>query len=152
MNPNKPALIFALLFLLFFVSTSNGFANVTAIQEKLRDIQVKLIGEKIKLLQERIYEVSADINKERAAAVPPPAPEPTLSREELAKSLENQIILLQVSIESLRPRAIEEEAIRIERRIADINRRLKPRPAKSFWLCAMSWRHFLQIIRNYRKN
>lgn len=118
---NRPVLVFALLFLLFFVSTSDGFANVSAIQEKLRDIQLKLIRERIKLIQERIFEVGKEVNQERIAL--PPAPEPAPSRDELAGNLENQIVSLQGVIESLKPRAIVEEIARIERRIAEINKK-----------------------------
>lgn len=118
---NRPALVLALLLLLFFVSTSNGFANVSVIQEKLRDIQLKLIREQIKLIQEKTFEVGREINQERVVMLPP-APEPALSREELARSLENQIVSLQGVIESLRPRFIEEETVRIERRVVEINK------------------------------
>lgn len=121
MNLNRPALVLSLLFLFFFVSTSDGFANVSAIQEKLRDIQLKLIRERIKLIQERIFEVGKEVNQERVASLPP-APEPAVSRDELAKNLENQIVSLQRAIDSLRPRFIGEETARIERRVAEINK------------------------------
>ena len=47
---NRAPILFALLLLLFFVSTSAGFASVSSIQEQLRAIQLKLIAEKVKLL------------------------------------------------------------------------------------------------------
>ena len=56
MSETRAPIIFALLMLLFFVSTSAGFADVSSIQEQLRGIQFKLIREKIKLLQEGIIE------------------------------------------------------------------------------------------------
>ena len=121
MNFNRPVLVLSLLLLFFFVSTSEGFANVSAIQEKLRDIQIKLIRERIKIIQEQIFEVGGEVNQERAASTLP-TPEPAISREELARGLENQIVSLQGVIESLRPRAIVEETARIERRVADINK------------------------------
>lgn len=121
MNLNRPVLVLSLLLLFLFLSTSDGFANVSIIQEKLRDIQLKLIREQIKLIQERTFDVGREVNQERAM-LPSPTPEPTISREELARGLENQIVSLQGVIESLRPRAIEEETVRIERRVAEINK------------------------------
>jgi len=87
-------------------------------QEKLREIQLKLIGEKIKLLQKQV----TDVGKEKPAE---PAKEPELSKEELSARLENQIKGLEAVIKDLKPRVIEEETARIEKETALINVELK---------------------------
>ena len=119
---NRAPLLFALLLLLFFVSTSAGLADISAIQDQLRSAQLKLIGEKLKLLQEGVLGL-------RTAPAPPPAvaspatPEPT--REELSRILEDQIKILQDVVASLRPKAIDEEASRIEQELTRIIGELK---------------------------
>jgi len=117
-------LVFSLLLLFFLVSTSNGFASVSAVQEKLREIQLKLISEKIKLIQGNIV----DLGKKRSEQIPAPIPvkaAPVLTREELAASLKEQIVALEQVVVSLRPKVIEEGVTRIEKRIAEINEELK---------------------------
>ena len=113
MEYKRATLVVASLFLLFFIATSSGFANVSAVQEKLREVQLKLIGEKIKLLQKQV----SDVGREKPAE---PVPEPQLSKEELAGRLENQIKGLEALIKDLKPRIIEEETARLEKEIARI--------------------------------
>lgn len=120
MDHKRPIALVSLLFLFFLVSTSRGAANVSAIQEKLREIQLKLIKEQIKLIQEKTLDVGRFV-----ASPMVPAPEPVLNRDELALRLENQIRGLNDVVVALRPRVIEEEAVRIERRIAEINEEVK---------------------------
>lgn len=114
MNNTRLHLVLALLFLLFFVSTSSGLANVSAVQEQLRGLQLKLIKERLKLVQEQILEASRRKVEE----------EPPLSREELKARVENQIKALNDVVRDLKPRAIEEETSRLESRIVVINREL----------------------------
>src|SRR3989344_7411346 len=117
---NNLSVILAVLVLLFFVSTSSGLASVSSIQENLREIQLKLIKEKIKLIQENILDLGKKRPEELAAPLPP-APASVPTREELAASLKTQVAALEGVIASLRPRALEENVARIEKRIAAIN-------------------------------
>lgn len=117
---NRLGLILAFLLLLFFVSTSSGLANLSAVQEQLRAAQLKLIKEKIKLLQEQVLKVGQP--KEKPVK---PAEEPVQNREELARRLETQIKALEQVVASLKPKAVEEETARIEKRIAEINIEIK---------------------------
>ena len=129
MSETRAPIIFALLALLFFVSTSAGFANVSGIQEQLRSIQLKLIREKLKLLQESIIKVGQQQVQEREVAKARPLPLALTKSEpdgkELARILEAQVKTLQGVIATLRPRAIEEETARIEKRINEIKDALK---------------------------
>jgi hypothetical protein len=118
MEYKRATIVFAALFLLFFVATSSGFANVSAIQEKLREVQLKLIGERIKQLQGQVSEVA----REKPAE---PQPEPQVSREELGARIETQIAGLEALIKQLKPRIIEEETERLEKEIARINKDIK---------------------------
>ncbi len=129
MSETRAPIIFALLMLLFFVSTSAGFADVSSIQEQLRGIQFKLIREKIKLLQEGIIEAGKQQVKEREVAKASQMPlalvkaEP--NRDELARTLEAQIRTLQGVVATLRPRSIEQRTAEIENRIGGIKEELK---------------------------
>ncbi|TSD03895.1 MAG: hypothetical protein Greene071436_231 [Parcubacteria group bacterium Greene0714_36] len=125
MFENRAPIVIALLLLFFLVSTSAGFANISGVQDTLRSVQLKLIQEKIKLLQQGIIDAGKQQVKERmaddekrAASLAPIKAEP--NREELAGTLNRQIATLQSVIGSLRPRAIEEETARIEKRIGEI--------------------------------
>lgn len=126
---NRAPILFALLMLLFFVSTSAGFANVSGIQEQLRSIQLKLIREKLKLLQESIIQVGQQRVSERETlkqqSLPATLTKEQPNREELSRALEAQVKTLQGVIAALRPRAIEEETARIEGRINEIKQALK---------------------------
>lgn len=116
---NRAPLLFALLLLLFFVSTSAGLADISAIQDQLRSVQLKIIAEKLKILQKGV--LGLHVGPAPAQAPPagaPSAPEPT--REELSRILEEQIKTLQGAVASLQPRAMEEEAVRIEQDIGRI--------------------------------
>lgn len=112
--------------LLFFLSTSSDFAQISAVQEKLRDAQIKLLKTRVSGLQGQIDSVRLKRNQEiedarrradeeeaRLAALP--------DREKLAQDLNKQIQTLQQVVSSLRPRAIDEEAARIESRVQEIN-------------------------------
>lgn len=120
---NRAPLLFALLLLLFFVSTSAGLADVSAIQDKLRSLQLKIISEKLKLIQEGVLGLHTAAPVPRLPAAPATPPEPT--REELSRILEEQIKILQSVVASLKPKAIGEEATRIEQEIARIVEELK---------------------------
>lgn len=116
MTENRAPLLFALLLLLFFVSTSAGFANLLAIQSEVDVIQLKVIGEKLKAIQQKILGI--DVGPPPVAVIPPKPLEPT--REALSNTLEQQIQVLQGVVARLQPQATAEEAARIEKRIAEI--------------------------------
>lgn len=117
---NRPQIVIALLLLFFLLSTSAGFANISAIQEQLRTIQLKLIKERLKLIQEQVLKVNVP-----PPVAPSPAVEPVQSAEELMKNLERQKTLLEQAVASLRPKAITDETNRIEKRLMEINEELK---------------------------
>lgn len=121
MNVNRPILVSALLLLAFFVSTSAGFANLSSIQEKLRETQLKLIKAKIQFLQDQI----SNIAQPKKEAPPAPVPERAMTRKEIKQSLEDQIKALEQVVASLKPRVLEEETARLEKRIAQINAELQ---------------------------
>ena len=129
MNETRVPIIFALLMLLFFVSTSAGFANISGIQEQLRTIQLTLIREKLKLLQEGIIEAGKQQVKERevskAGQMSPALVKAEPNRDELARTLEAQIRTLQGVVAALRPRSIEQRTAEIEKRIGEIKEELK---------------------------
>lgn len=112
--------ILAVLVLAFFVSTSSGLASVSSIQEKLREVQLKLIKERIKLIQENILDLGKKRTEELVIPLPPP-PVPVPTREELEASINAQVLALENVIASLKPRALDENVARIEKRIAAIN-------------------------------
>jgi len=120
---NRAPLLFALLLLLFFVSTSAGFADLSAIQNQLQVIQLKIIGEKLKAIQQGVLGIATSPPPVAPAPVPTKAPEPT--REELSRTLELQIRVLQGVVARLQPQAIAEETARIEQRIAQIGDEVK---------------------------
>lgn len=130
MFEHRAPIIVALLSLFFFVSTSAGFANISSVQDALRSVQLKLIQEKIKLLQQGIIDAGRQQIREREAeearrAVPAAATVSRPGRQELALQLSRQIATLQSVVSALRPRAIEEETARIEKRIAEIKDEVK---------------------------
>ena len=108
----------SLLVLLFFVSTSGGFADISSVQEQLREIQLKLVRERAKLIQQEILNVSKQLAKTPPVSEAAPV---AMSREALAKDIEMQIAALENTVVSLRPRAVEEEAARIENRMREIS-------------------------------
>lgn len=116
---NRTSLLFALLLLLFFVSTSSGFANVSSIQDQLRGLQLKIIGEKLKLIQESILGIPSAPPK---AEVVLPQATKEMTQAELADTLQKQIQVLDGVISSLKPRAMAEEADRIEAEIAEVQK------------------------------
>lgn len=118
MNFNRTALLFSLLIVIFFVSTSAGFANVSAVQDQLRALQLKLVGEKIKQLQEAILKVG----QPKPAAEQSPA---TPSAEELQRRIQTQIGALESLVASLKPREIEERTALLEARIDAINQEIQ---------------------------
>ena len=117
------AIVLLLLFLFFLVS-GNSFANFSSIQEQLKDIQVKIIKEKLKQLREQVLNIGG-IKKEADIKPVVKPPEPSLSAEELSRRLETQIKVLGEVINALKPRAIEEETARLDRRLQEINQEIQ---------------------------
>ena len=118
---NRTSLLFALLLLLFLVSTSAGFANVSSIQDQLRGLQLKIIGEKLKLIQEGILGI-APTPPEVAVIHPPVVQE--MTPEQLADTLQKQVQVLEGIIGSLRPQAMAQEAARIEKEISEVQKQV----------------------------
>ncbi|MBI2053511.1 MAG: hypothetical protein HYT41_02075 [Candidatus Sungbacteria bacterium] len=118
---NRTSLLFALLLLLFLVSTSAGFANVSSIQDQLRGLQLKIIGEKLKLIQEGILGITP--TPVEVAVVPPPAVQ-EMTPEQLADTLQKQIRVLEGIIGALKPQAMAQEAARIEQQIAEVQKQV----------------------------
>ncbi|QQG45484.1 MAG: hypothetical protein HYW89_00905 [Candidatus Sungiibacteriota bacterium] len=116
---NRPQLILAVLLLAFFLGTSSGFASVSAIQDQLRVIQLKLIKERLKLIQEQTLKLKVE-----QPPAPAPKPAPTPPPEEMLKTLEQQKKLLEQAVASLRPKAIEDEANRIDKRLKEMRTEL----------------------------
>jgi len=92
-------------------------------------MQLKLIREKVKLLQQGIIDAGKqqirereDAQKQAGASLLVKA-EP--NRRELEAALARQIATLQGVVNSLRPRAIDEETARIEKRIGEIKGNVK---------------------------
>ena len=112
---NRTSLLFALLLLLFLVSTSAGFANVSSIQDQLRGLQLKIIGEKLKLIQDGILGIAP--TPPEVAVVPPPVVQ-EMTPEQLAVTLQKQVLVLEGIIGALKPQAMAQEAARIEQQIA----------------------------------
>lgn len=122
MNPKRFSVVFSALLLLFLLSTSENFASVSSTQEKLRAVQLDLIKKQIQLIEAKALQASKDREAERDAAEKAAAAvDPTLSREEVARGLQDQIYDLQLVIRGLKPRSIEEETARIEAEIHAIN-------------------------------
>lgn len=113
-------LIISLFLLLFFVATSAGFASISSVQEQLRDVQLKLVKEKIKAIQQQILQMGKPKSE-----VAPISTASTMTVGELAKSLEAQINALETVVVSLKPRVLDEETARIEQKIAGINQELR---------------------------
>lgn len=105
------------LLFLFFISTNFGFADISSIREKLRELQLRLIKERVKVLRGEVEKVGSE--KLRESQTLPPT-EPPVAREELAKRLEDQIRILEGVVASLKPKAIEEETGRLDKKIAEI--------------------------------
>lgn len=124
MNINNKALIVAFLLLFFFVATSSGFASISSVQEQLRLVQLKLIKEKIKLIQEQILGVGKPKSEPAPVSISAPAAA-TMTVAELTKSLEVQINALESVVSSLKPKVLDEETARIERKIAAISKELQ---------------------------
>ena len=122
---NRLTIILSSLLLFFFLSTSGGFAQVSVIQEKLRELQAKILQASIRDLQEKIDAARARRNLEvgEGKRIASEAAQPVvgLSREELAQSFSSQIQHLQGVVRSLEPRLIEEETARLEAKIKAIN-------------------------------
>ena len=87
----------SLLVLLFFVSTSGGFADISSVQEQLREIQLKLVRERAKLIQQEILNVSKQLAKTPPVSEAAPV---AMSREALAKDIEMQIAALENTVVS----------------------------------------------------
>ena len=120
MNFNRLALVVSFLLLLFFVSTSSGMADVSAIQDQLRGLQLKLVGQKIKQFQDQILQLGKP-KPDAAAYQQAPAPSP----EEMSVRLQNEITALESLVASLQPRALEERTAELENRISSINQQIQ---------------------------
>src|SRR3989338_7604329 len=118
---NRTSLLFALLLLLFLVSTSAGFANVSSIQDQLRGLQLKIIGEKLKLIQEGILGIAP--TPPEVAVIPPPVVQ-EMTPEQLAVTLQKQVQVLEGIIGSLKPQAMAQEAARIEKAINEVQKQV----------------------------
>lgn len=123
MIENRAPLLFALLLLLFFVSTGSGFADISSIKNQIQSLQLKIIGEKLKVIQQGILGI--DAGPPVMATLPSKVPVPEPTREELSRALEQQIQILQGVVARLQPQATAEEAARIEKRIAAIGEEVK---------------------------
>ena len=120
MNFNRIALLVSLLLLIFFVFTSAGLADISAVQDQLRALQLKLVGQKVKQLQDQILQVGHP-----APPAPAPVAEPVLSPEEISRQIQNQIDALQSLVASLSPRAFDEQTAALEARISRINQAIQ---------------------------
>ncbi|MEK7082218.1 MAG: hypothetical protein AAB915_00885 [Patescibacteria group bacterium] len=118
MNLNRAALIVSFLLLIFFVSTSAGFASVSSVQDQLRALQLKLVGEKIKQLQEAILNVGKPKPAEEEQSAKPTV-------EEMQSRIQTQIRALESLVASFKPQVIEERAALLEARIDAINQEIQ---------------------------
>ena len=121
MNLNRLALLLSLLVLIFFVSTSSGLADISSAQEQLRALQLKLVGQKIKQLQDAVLGVSKPKPEKASISSSAPAPTP----EEMQSRIQTQISALELLVASLQPRAIEERTSLLEARISAINQEIR---------------------------
>jgi hypothetical protein len=126
LSGRRIAVLGIIFLLLFFVSFGTGFANISVIREQIKAVEVKILGERVRLLKEKILGIQKP--------VPSPPSEPELSRRELAKSLENEIAALQRVTGELKPRMIQEETLRLEKRIAEINQAFERADSKEVLL------------------
>lgn len=114
---NKKALIlWGIVGVLVIYFGINGFAGISEVQEQLKSTKLKLIGEQIKLLQEKIL----GVNKGKPEPVKI-VTESVKSKEELSKSLEEQIKQIEAVVRALRPKAMDEEVLRLEKKITEIS-------------------------------
>lgn len=114
---SKLLVVLGVIVVLGLVSFATGLASISSVQEQLKSVQLKLIGEQIKLLQEKVL----GVGKEKPAPVKKVEAEPAKSKEELSKSLEEQIKQLESVVRVLRPKAMDEEVLRLEKKINDIS-------------------------------
>lgn len=135
MFENRAPIVVSLLLLFVLVSTSAGFASISGVQDQLRAIQLKVLQEKARLIQQSIIDAGKQQIKERDDAkaredmtvVGTSEPD----RAELESTLQSQIMSLQNIIRSLRPRAIDEETDRIEKRIGQIKVKVRTASGKA---------------------
>ena len=120
MNLNRIAVLLALLVLLFFVTTSTGLADLSAIQEQLRALQLKLIKEKVRDLNSQVQQAAQFKPAPRVHS-----PEPALSAEEMSQRIQNEIAALDSVVSSLKPRAIDEEIKALDGRISAISKEIQ---------------------------
>lgn len=116
MKNKKALIIWGLVGVLVIYFGINGFAGIAEVQEQIKSIKLKIIGEQIKLLQEKI--LGAGKEKPKPVVV---ESEPVKSKEELSKSLEEQIKQLEAVVRVLRPKAMDEEVLRLEKKITEIS-------------------------------
>lgn len=135
MFENRAPIVVSLLLLFLLVSTSAGFANISGVQDRLRALQLKVLQEKARLIQQSIIDAGKQQVKEKedakakkemtALAVPEP------DRAALESTLQNQIMSLQNVVRSLRPRAIDEKTAQIEQRIGEIKTKVRAASGKA---------------------
>lgn len=118
MNFNRAALLFSLLVLVFFVSTSAGLANLSAAQDQLRAIQLKLVGQKVRQLQDDILQFA---KSKPAVSVQSPTPTP----EEMSQRIQTELAALESLVASLKPRVLDERIAALEARINAINQEIQ---------------------------
>ena len=126
---SNKVLTIALLLLFFFVATSSSMADLTAVQGQLRDIQLKLIGAKIKSIQEQIY----GLNLSPISAAPTVSGLQPVTTGELSKSLGEQIVALEKVVTTLKPRLLDEKTAELEQKIALINQQLPTATGSVLW-------------------
>lgn len=122
MDYQRATILVAVLLLGLFLGTSSGFASLSIIQDQLRSIQLKLIHERLKLIQEKVLEVKTVSDQ---PVVAPPIPEKEPNAKELSQTLQGQIRVLEDIVKNLKPKALEEETLRLEKRLAEINEELR---------------------------
>lgn len=122
MDYQRATILVAVLLLGLFLGTSSGFASLSIIQDQLRSIQLKLIHERLKLIQEKVLEVKT-VSDQPVVVSPIPEKEP--NAEELSKALQGQIKVLEDIVKNLKPKALEEETLRLEKQVVEINEELR---------------------------
>ncbi|MBI3631186.1 MAG: hypothetical protein HY221_02515 [Candidatus Sungbacteria bacterium] len=119
MNLNRIAVLSALLGLFFFVSTSAGLADISAVQGQLRALQLKLVGQKILLLQNAISEASHQQQQTLSVR------EENVTPEEMSRRIQNQISALESLVASLKPKILDEKTAQLEARISAIDAQIQ---------------------------
>jgi len=120
MNFNRAALLLSLLVLLFFVSTSSGLADLSAAQDALRALQLKLVGQKVRQLQDDILQFA---KQGSVSSAPSSAPTPT--PEGMSQRIQTELTALESLVASLKPRALDERIAALQSRINAISQEIQ---------------------------